>query len=459
MSATAGAAPVLAVSIGLTSLFLMSLFFTRNGGEHLPVLLCLLFFDYLFVCHATFRTRDFTEASIDGQVIGRVTIAVCLLAYLSVLYLFNSAAFRQSLMQTATWTLALFVSIGAIYSLTPQYTFVCGVMYLSVTITTIVLCNLIGPLRTFALVCYSMSALMIASGAQLLLFAEQAYIIEYVAGGGFVERFRGLFLHPVQLGNGLAPIVIYYVYIQQQQGGRVSVGLVGWGCAALVAFIMILEANSRVSLVSLVISCAFLLVARYRWVAVLGLSFLVISMIVILAANFNAVARAVTRSGDVSELFTFTGRTDVWAFAWPLITEAPLLGYGYGSTRVLFQDLPAMLGWTASHAHNMWLQGILEVGVLGVLIMMAPFVSVVLAGMRLRNALLGALALQLLVRSATEVVLFFYIPGVSTALFAIAVALTSRGLHQSGRETSCRGGHQRQFTSATNEIPWPKPTS
>ena len=41
------------------------------------------------------------------------------------------------------------------------------------------------------------------------------------------------------------------------------------------------------------------------------------------------------RSGNVKEIFTFTGRTDIWKFVIGKIAESPWLGYGYGASRII----------------------------------------------------------------------------------------------------------------------------
>lgn len=71
--------------------------------------------------------------------------------------------------------------------------------------------------------------------------------------------------------------------------------------------------------------------------------------------------------GRVEETGTLTGRTDIWqALLW-YFRQRPLLGYGYGAfwTPAVLVDLGNVLDFQPSHAHNAYLQTMLDVGVIG----------------------------------------------------------------------------------------------
>jgi O-antigen ligase len=80
----------------------------------------------------------------------------------------------------------------------------------------------------------------------------------------------------------------------------------------------------------------------------------------------------VSRSGHLDELRSFTGRTDIWAATWRLIEQAPWLGHGFASSReVLPAHFTGAYGWTTTSAHNLWLQGWLTTGALGLALVLA----------------------------------------------------------------------------------------
>jgi O-antigen ligase len=75
-----------------------------------------------------------------------------------------------------------------------------------------------------------------------------------------------------------------------------------------------------------------------------------------------------SRSGNVREIVTLTGRVGLWHFVIEQIKLAPLFGHGYGASRsVLAVAYQSMGGWDAPHAHNMLLQSVHSIGLIGTL--------------------------------------------------------------------------------------------
>ncbi|HSJ28845.1 MAG TPA: O-antigen ligase family protein [Acidimicrobiia bacterium] len=86
----------------------------------------------------------------------------------------------------------------------------------------------------------------------------------------------------------------------------------------------------------------------------------------------EALVEYLLRGQTVDQFYTFTGRTDLWAFALEQLNEAALLGFGYGSARVILID---EFFW-AGTGHNLWIEAALSVGIIG-----AVLLTVVLAWM------------------------------------------------------------------------------
>ena len=78
--------------------------------------------------------------------------------------------------------------------------------------------------------------------------------------------------------------------------------------------------------------------------------------------------RTVARSGDVTEITTFTGRTDIWAVVLDQVRDRPLTGVGAASTPQVFLDAQrdGRLEWTVTHAHDLWLQLAMSGGLVAV---------------------------------------------------------------------------------------------
>ena len=71
------------------------------------------------------------------------------------------------------------------------------------------------------------------------------------------------------------------------------------------------------------------------------------------------------RGQTVDQFYTFTGRTDLWAFALSELNESPVLGFGYGAARVVLID---EFFW-AGTGHNLWIEAALSVGVVGAVLL------------------------------------------------------------------------------------------
>ncbi len=87
----------------------------------------------------------------------------------------------------------------------------------------------------------------------------------------------------------------------------------------------------------------------------------------------DALFTALGRSADL------TGREGIWAAVWQRILERPVLGWGYSTPWVPTE--PAFDGWIIDHgqtvmqAHNMWLDVWLQLGIIGLILMVMVFVA------------------------------------------------------------------------------------
>ncbi|RZI81355.1 MAG: O-antigen ligase family protein [Rubrivivax sp.] len=81
-----------------------------------------------------------------------------------------------------------------------------------------------------------------------------------------------------------------------------------------------------------------------------------------------------SRTGEVYELTSFTGRQGIWQASWQLIDSHPWIGYGLSSVRlILSQSYFDEWGNTVGTAHNWLLESLLTVGWIGT----APLIAVV----------------------------------------------------------------------------------
>ncbi|MFN8022484.1 MAG: O-antigen ligase family protein [Acidimicrobiales bacterium] len=136
--------------------------------------------------------------------------------------------------------------------------------------------------------------------------------------------------------------------------------------------------------------------------------------------------RTVARSGDVTEITTVTGRTDIWRVVLDQVRDRPLSGVGAGSTPEVFVQAQSAgrLDWTVTHAHDLWLQLAMSGGVVAAALValgaLGYTVRAVARPVRDRDALM----LALLVHGLTEDVVAE--PRFTLLLAAAAIASTAR---------------------------------
>jgi exopolysaccharide production protein ExoQ len=98
-----------------------------------------------------------------------------------------------------------------------------------------------------------------------------------------------------------------------------------------------------------------------------------IAIILLFAADLNSLTPLLGRDA------TLTGRTPIWEFAIEMIRQQPLMGYGYG-TFWSGADAPGAAYWHRTHffvihAHNLWIQMLLDAGVVSLVLLMMMIVQ------------------------------------------------------------------------------------
>lgn len=91
----------------------------------------------------------------------------------------------------------------------------------------------------------------------------------------------------------------------------------------------------------------------------------------------------VLRDGDASRLWTLNGRTDVWPVAVESLDGVVdwITGLGYGASRVVFLDEL----WYASTAHNSFIAALVDLGLVGVALVVGVIVAALRCALRVRR--------------------------------------------------------------------------
>jgi O-antigen ligase len=136
------------------------------------------------------------------------------------------------------------------------------------------------------------------------------------------------------------------------------------------AFLTLLKSDARTTEIAAVGGIAVILAARSIWLMAGG-TLAALSGLVLLQVFpriTDLLGSSFSRSGDPTEVYTLTGRLEIWDFAWQQIQLSPVFGFGYNSSKaVLGGHVGFENGLMVDSAHNLYLQNLLSVGILGMI--------------------------------------------------------------------------------------------
>jgi tetratricopeptide (TPR) repeat protein len=145
---------------------------------------------------------------------------------------------------------------------------------------------------------------------------------------------------------------------------------------------------SRGGLVALAVGCAACLLLRAarssrpaRWGGALVASALALGLLAWLGAGPLRARLTTLWEGTALE----DGRAEIWATVVPAVRDFPLLGTGYGTFEFVelhYRRGPARTGWVYEHAHNDYLEALVEGGVVRLLLSVAAVLYVYRLGWR-----------------------------------------------------------------------------
>jgi O-antigen ligase len=241
--------------------------------------------------------------------------------------------------------------------------------------------NAIGLAAYLALACIAVailgvrSTLHVAFWALLVLIAAgllAAVVLPEIAWRlPFMDsniRLRGLSGHPNVFAQQAGVMLTICVILRRKRAIKRRIFLIG----VMVGAVAIALADSRTTGLSVVAAWAAV-AARDRGlipslgVAALALLTCAVGLVALDSLdNLDALMGEISRSGSAKEILTMTGRTEIWAVSWERIAEKPLLGWGFNGTEALIQSSVSRTFYGApTNAHNMYIQSLLGLGVLG----------------------------------------------------------------------------------------------
>ncbi len=240
-------------------------------------------------------------------------------------------------------------------------------------------------------------------------------------------RLAGVASHPNVLAKEIASFICLAVPLAMlRDQRRLAIGL------GLAGFVLMLMTGSRTSLIAIVAAFAIPVMMESRvkvgplaWAGALAGGMVLVVMSTGLVALPANLLGSMSRGGDGSEILTMTGRTELWAFVWEKIQQAPLLGHGFNTAQTVLS-----IDWwgqpdAAVGAHNMWLQSLLTLGIAGTIPFAYGHFSIAMQGVKTSSMLSRNIGIYILFLGLAEVGIAAH-PSILTYAAFLAIAHDAR---------------------------------
>ncbi|RNC73208.1 MAG: O-antigen ligase family protein [Desulfuromonadales bacterium] len=361
MGITSGIQVTALLGIGGTLAAVLAVLYAGVQGRSWAI--SLYFLVVAFTIDAMLRRRGLTDTGMDSQTIFKLLVwggafLVGVMNFAHIKRALEAASALRWMLAFALWCL-----FSTVYSIAPAYTFGGGFAFVALICFVAVAVQTIGPERLALSVIHACGLLTISA---VILYIVMPSAAVSLLEGGSIARLAGLTGSPNNLGRAAA-IALFFIYcaVRSKQVTLRRPDIIAIIIASVACLVL---SWSRTSIIALVLSIGVLMVRRRVLLSVWGAAAVSALLLVLVMADFNwdTLVRVISRRGSLHELTTFTGRTAIWDYTWGAFLKEPLLGYGYGSTKMLLPSgFRTVFGWTTTSAHNMVLQTLVTTGLIG----------------------------------------------------------------------------------------------
>lgn len=324
----------------------------------------------IFLMDASFRTNDLNTLSIDWQ--SGLKMLLWLGAFIVSLSRIRSISreiFSQKFIFLTVYIIWAIVS--TVYSVTPVYTFGASIGLLGAFLFSVLICRENSKKDILNTLAFGLGSFLITSWLYYLMSPEKASV-SYWSINGYITRLTGISGQPNVLGREAA-LFICTIYLLGYLGYQPWHKLI---LPFLLGVATLFFTQSRVEILSLLIAYVGVNVKAKKGVKPVLLIFFILinfSFIYFFFSNEETLLRF-SRSGVISEIYTFTGRTEIWDYVIKKWSISPLVGYGYASSRIVIpQGYQSEYGFTTSSSHNLFLQSLLTLGIIGTVFLLIHF--------------------------------------------------------------------------------------
>lgn len=197
-----------------------------------------------------------------------------------------------------------------------------------------------------------------------------------VMSGVHAGKWRGIFTHKNSLGRlMILSGLTFMITALNTQENKFWL----WGGFSL-SIILLLQSKSSSSMINfLIILIVFLIIKLIRIPYILIIPTILLLALIGQISYLWLLDNTTYLLSSIGKDETLTGRSDLWLPVLDMIGKRPLLGYGYGAFWGGWDREAAyvwrVIGWTAPHSHNGFLDLCLDLGILGLSIFFIGFMA------------------------------------------------------------------------------------
>lgn len=377
-------------------------------------------FAVAFLMHAVFRIRDYQDKDVDFQVLIKIGLWITVAG----VALIHGRKWIGLMLQPMNfpWILFLFWLLAtAVISPNPTYTFVSAFTVFACVLFSAYIFSVFDPVSAFATIVLSITLFCIASIIVYFAIPEFGHYVYWVNEERFVSpRLSGI----AGSANNMALIAAFALVVTglyAREFHRMNRLLVPASVLFCGAALVMTNSRTPLAMTIVILFATYLLSWRRLYAAIFLISVALLLVAAVLPLGQEFLFKAVSRSGDVGEITSGTGRTQIWYAVLKLVELQPLTGYGYASSVFILPQHVNDIGFPTSHAHNLILQLLFTTGWIGVVLFTLTVVGVIIRASLNQDRTTFCMMAFVLLNGITESSGFTTLANICTLAFAIAV--------------------------------------
>ena len=336
-----------------------------------------IFSDAIF---KVFLRGDDVSAILSGE--GDASLRLVYYPVYAIIYLLLIVYHRRLVaVAKACWPLLAVVALSVVsvaWSVDPEVTLRRSLALVSTTAFGFYLVCRFRPAEIVALLAQSFGAVAILSVVVAVVWPDIG-----IMRGLHEGAWRGVYAHKNTLGYVMIwATAVHYFHYRSERRHRWRKWL---GIAIFVSLIVL----SRSATALIVVATLPILVFVLRALCSEGKGYVAFGAALLLSVGLGVVLLADSFGSALDVIgrdYTLSGRVELWGLLWDRVQERFWLGYGYGAFWASATDTPEMirrlLGWDVIDPHNGFLDLWLSLGIVGLLLVLAPMGATFFIGLQ-----------------------------------------------------------------------------